>query len=108
MVETLNSLFKSLVKYSAYHWVYSLVGGYFVLSIVLFAYLNIDIGIPCLFKLAIGLKCPGCGLTHAFAHISRFEFAEAWGENKLSFLVLPLGLFYLFKDFSEFHQRELE
>lgn len=104
MAETLSNWIKLILKYSAHNLFFTVVGGYFVFSLILFTWFDINIGIPCLFRLATGLKCPGCGLTHAFAHILKLEFAEAWTDNKLSFIVLPAGLFYLIKDFISFRK----
>jgi hypothetical protein len=107
MAEILNNWIKIILKYSIHNWLYTVVGGYFILSILLFSYFDINIGIPCLFRLATGLKCPGCGLTHAFAHIIKFQFAEAWADNKLSFIVLPAGVFFIIKDFISFRKKLL-
>jgi hypothetical protein len=102
MAETLLKYLTLLFKYASENLFFTVVGGYFIFSLILFGYFGIDIGIPCLFRLATGLKCPGCGLSHAFAHLLKLEFAEAWEHNKLAFIVLPAGLFYLIKDFISF------
>ncbi len=104
MAESLNSWLKLILKYSSHNIFFTVVGGYFVLSLFLLGYFNIDIGIPCLFRLATGIKCPGCGLTHAFAHLLKLEFSEAWEHNKLAFIVLPAGIFYIVKDFISFRK----
>ncbi len=104
MAETLNNWIKLILKYSAHNLFFTVVGGYFLLSMLLFAYFDINIGIPCLFRLATGMKCPGCGLSHAFAHMLKLEFLEAWEHNKLSFIVVPAGFFYLVKDFISFRK----
>ena len=39
------------------------------------------------------LECFGCGLTRGIMHMMHFEFQEAWDFNKLSFLIMPIGLF---------------
>ncbi|MBF01589.1 DUF2752 domain-containing protein [Flavobacterium coralii] len=44
----------------------------------------------CLSKMLAGMECYACGLTRATMHFIHFEFAEAWGFNKLSFIVVPL------------------
>jgi hypothetical protein len=53
----------------------------------------------CLIHATTGLKCPGCGMTHAFCAISHGHFAAAWGLNPLSFhlyLLAVLGLVFPF------------
>ena len=105
MDKSLSSQLRILLKYSAHHWIYALVGGYFLISLLLFTYFNINIAIPCIFKLCTGISCPGCGLTHAFSHLLKFEFHEAWEHNKLVFIVLPMGLYYVGKDFWKYYER---
>lgn len=53
------------------------------------------IGFPCVFRLITGFKCPGCGITHAAIHLSQGRFAEAWADNQLVILLLPVLLPYL-------------
>ena len=38
------------------------------------------------------LECFGCGITRAIMHLMHMEFQEAWSFNKLSFLIMPIGL----------------
>ncbi|HVD97356.1 MAG TPA: DUF2752 domain-containing protein [Cytophagaceae bacterium] len=104
MAERLNKWQKLLFHYAVSNLLFVLTGGYFLLSLLLLSFCNLDIGIPCLFRLATGLSCPGCGLTHAFAHLLKLEFAEAWAHNKLSFIVFPAGVYYLIKDFISFRK----
>lgn len=47
----------------------------------------------CIFRLATGWECPGCGsqrLVHALLH---GRIAEAWGYNPFLLLMLPLLVF---------------
>jgi hypothetical protein len=67
---------------------------------------NINIAIPCLFRLIFGFKCPGCGLTHAFIHLFKLEFKEAYSENHFIFLVAAAGLYFITKDFIDFIRKE--
>ena len=53
-----------------------------------------DIGIPCVFKLVTGYKCPGCGMTHAIAEITKGNIKRAVEYNPLSVSVLPVYLIY--------------
>jgi hypothetical protein len=52
-------------------------------------------GIPCLWKALSGWKCPGCGLTRAWAFLVRGQFFAAFQMNCLIFLTVPIFLKYL-------------
>lgn len=64
-----------------------------------FAYLlffeKFEIGIPCIFRVVTGYKCPGCGMTHAMVAIWQGDFAKALDYNLLSLTILPLVVIYL-------------
>ena len=49
-----------------------------------------DLGIPCIFRLLLGIKCPGCGMTHAAVAMTHLDIAGAFSYNKLSVTVVPL------------------
>lgn len=51
------------------------------------------LGIPCLFHLVTGLKCPGCGVTRMLASLLRFDLAGAFAHNAVLLCMLPLLLF---------------
>ena len=46
-------------------------------------------GIPCIFHRITGLKCPGCGMTHAVSALLQGKVREAKEYNLLSVLFLP-------------------
>ena len=48
-------------------------------------------GIPCLFNLITGLKCPGCGNTRAIDAILSGEFSTSLSYNYL----MPLEVLYI-------------
>jgi hypothetical protein len=50
----------------------------------------------CLWKNLFGFECPGCGMTRAFSAVIHFQFAKAFGFNKLVVIVFPLLLFVWF------------
>ncbi len=55
-------------------------------------------GIPCLFRLFTGFKCPGCGLTHAYLELLKGNLKGAMEYNILSVTMIPvLGIFLLYK-----------
>lgn len=50
----------------------------------------------CLFRRLTGIPCPGCGMTRAFAHLAKGEWAAAWTNHPLSFFLAPqIGLAWL-------------
>ncbi len=49
-----------------------------------------ELGIPCIFRLLLGIKCPGCGMTHAAVAMTHLDIAGAFSYNKLSVTVVPL------------------
>ena len=53
------------------------------------------LGIPCLFHLATGLNCPGCGVSRMLLSLLRLDFPAAFHYNAVLFCLLPvlLGLF---------------
>ena len=44
----------------------------------------------CLFKLLFHHECLGCGMTRAFAALSRFEFRQAYEYNPRIVIIAPL------------------
>ena len=46
----------------------------------------------CLIKWLTNHECWGCGLTRAFAALSRFEFKEAYSFNHLIVIYAPLAV----------------
>lgn len=48
------------------------------------------LGIPCIFRLLLRIKCPGCGMTHAAVAMTHLDIAGAFSYNKLSVTVVPL------------------
>ena len=51
-------------------------------------------GIPCVFRLVTGYRCPGCGMTHAAMALIHGQPKVAFRENPLSLSVVPLLLLY--------------
>ena len=52
------------------------------------------LGIPCVFRLVTGYRCPGCGMTHAAMALIHGQPKIAFRENPLSLSVAPLLLLY--------------
>jgi hypothetical protein len=40
----------------------------------------------CLFRRTLGLPCPGCGMTRAFAHLAKGEWRQAAADHPFSFV----------------------
>lgn len=47
-------------------------------------------GVPCVFNLATGLKCPGCGVSRMCLALIKFDFVAAFHANAAIFCLLPL------------------
>lgn len=85
---------------------FTAVAVYMIFSVILNATTGIDICIPCLWSTIFGVKCPGCGLTTATVFILKFQFAAAWEANRLAFIILPVGAFFVYQDVSRFLKRQ--
>lgn len=48
-------------------------------------------GIPCVFHLLTGLKCPGCGVSHMALCLLRGDVSGAFDANGGVLCLLPLG-----------------
>jgi hypothetical protein len=48
----------------------------------------------CLSVLFFDLECLGCGLTRGMMYLMHLEFQTAWQFNKLSFIILPIGILF--------------
>ncbi len=46
-------------------------------------------GIPCVFRLTTGLRCPGCGVTHMLLSLLRLDFAAAFRQNAALLCLSP-------------------
>jgi len=44
----------------------------------------------CLWSHLFGVRCPGCGMTHAAMSLLRGDPREAWAHAPMAFFVLPL------------------
>lgn len=93
-----------VLKYLKCHWIYSLVLGYLGIAIGLYLFTDIHILIPCLWKSISGSDCPGCGLTRAFIALLRMEWQEAWLENPLIYMLVPLLTVLILRDFIRFRE----
>ena len=49
------------------------------------------IGIPCVFNLLTGLRCPGCGVTRMCIALLKLDFKTAFYENPAVFCMIPLA-----------------
>lgn len=83
----------------------SIIAFYFSVSFLLKIVFSIDILIPCLWKTFFHVECPGCGLTRAFIEILQLNIIGAYKTNLLVFIILPVGVFYLYFDFVNFKRK---
>lgn len=68
----------------------------FAIYVVVFT--NFGVGLPCIFRTITGLRCPGCGMSHAMAAMVHGDLGEAARENILSVSLLPvLVVFFIFR-----------
>ena len=61
-------------------------------AMIILTFIKAPFYIPCIWKLAIGLPCPACGLTRAVVLASQLRFVDAIKMNVL-FLPLAIGAF---------------
>lgn len=64
----------------------------FIGALYAFAIHILGRGIPCLFNLVTGFKCPGCGVTRMCLSLLRLDFAAAFAENQVLFCLIPIML----------------
>ena len=55
--------------------------------------------IPCPFRMVTGLKCPGCGLSHAATDLARLDFAGAMSHNALFIPIFIYIAYYFYRSF---------
>ena len=48
------------------------------------------LGVPCVFNLLTGLKCPGCGVSRMLLALLRLDFAEAFRQTAVLLCLTPL------------------
>lgn len=67
-----------------------------LLAYALFCY-YIGFGIPCIFNIITGFKCPGCGITRMCLSLLRLDFKSAFYYNPAILIMLPLFLVILIR-----------
>lgn len=60
-----------------------------LLAYALFCY-HMGFGIPCLFHVVTGLKCPGCGITGMFVSLMKFDIQNAFNCNPVLLCLSPV------------------
>lgn len=63
--------------------------------------------IPCVFRVTLGISCPGCGMTRAFLAALRLDFAAAFAHHWM-FWAVPLGWLYILFDGRLFGRKWLD
>ena len=95
-------MYNTIIKYIVMNRILAIVGFYFLFSAILKPTANIDICIPCLWKSIFGVQCHGCGLTTALMSLIELNFKKASETNWLIFLIVPLGIYYVTRDYAKF------
>lgn len=62
------------------------------------AALALVMALGCPLRLLTGLSCPGCGMTRAWGHVLRLDFAAAFAAHPLFPLAPVLVAYILFED----------
>ncbi|MCR5487478.1 MAG: DUF2752 domain-containing protein [Lachnospiraceae bacterium] len=78
------------------------LAAFLLLAAYLYWFRRTGIGIPCVFRLVTGLKCPGCGITTMLAALVFFDFRGAFQANPFLFVTLP---FLILECGIEWHRR---
>ena len=65
------------------------------------------IHVPCLFRVTLGLSCPGCGMTRAVLAALRLDFGAAFAYHWMVWAV-PLGWLYMLYDGQLFGRKWLD
>ena len=69
-----------------------------------YAFLWRYFGLPCLFELAFGIPCPGCGMTRAALALLQLDFAAAFSYHPMIF-AMPILYLYFLSDNGLFHKK---
>jgi hypothetical protein len=86
---TLRNAVSLVIGFARHHLVYTAVGMYGVVAVLLHRTAGWDLFPPCLWTLAFGVRCPGCGLTTATLHLLEFDLAGAAHANPMVFAIVP-------------------
>ena len=74
---------------------------YVFFSVLLLMLTGVDVRIPCLFKLLLGIPCLGCGMTRALQALLVLNFSAAFESNPLIFLVSPATAWFFVRDYKK-------
>src|SRR2546423_3733951 len=56
--------------------------------------------VVCVYRILFGVRCPGCGMTHAFCAVLHGHFISAFGYNPLVIIAFPFFSMIVFRDLS--------
>lgn len=102
----MGALFRAVPAYLWNHKLVVAVIIYIQTSCLLDMYGIADIRVPCLWKKAFGVSCPGCGLTTAYTQFLKLDWMAACHTNPIIFIVIPAAMYYLIHDFMVFCARK--
>lgn len=58
----------------------------------------------CISMLLANKQCYGCGMTRGIQHLIHLDFESAYSFNKLSFIVFPLFVYLIIKEFLKIYR----
>lgn len=79
--------------------------GYYLISIILYVFFEIDILLPCLFKTIFNTACIGCGITKAFIQFLSLDLIGAYQSNPFVYILLPILAYAGIEDFRRVNRR---
>lgn len=94
-MERLNSEQKKRLKYVLKNTLIILIIGFAYYLFVKFT----GLGIPCVFNLATGLQCPGCGISRMFVSLASLDFKTAFGYNAFVMVVGPIAAIFVLRHY---------
>lgn len=74
--------------------------GLLIFGIIYFIFVINELGFECFIYKTFKIKCPGCGLSHLFVELFKFNFSESFKSNPFLFCTLPiLFMMYLISNY---------
>ena len=78
-----------------------LPAGFIVLALINVQFLH-RLPDVCIYRLVFGVRCPGCGMTHAFCSVLHGHFVQAFSFNPLVVVAFPFFVTMAVRNLSAF------